>query len=157
MNLHTLAFLRSSMVHQRRYFCRVEKSNTAEAQEAGSGKKWLYAILASCALSFAGALAVLIYLFMEFSGCPTNNAVIALTLIFCILITAAQLTGDEGSLLSSSVVCAWAVFLCKNALTFFTCCASANHQCLTRVGLVRHVRLQRRIQESQCDMQSAPR
>ena len=38
-----------------------------------------------------------------------------MTLLLVILIHVAQLTGDEGSLLSSAVVTAWAVFLCYTA------------------------------------------
>ena len=91
---------------------RVEKSNRAEAEEAGSGQKWLNAILISCALLSIGATGAIIYMFVEFTGCSTNNAFISLTLIFCILLTTAQMTGDEGSLLSSACISAWAAFLC---------------------------------------------
>jgi len=95
----------------------VEKANKAEAEEAGSGQKWLAAILISCAILFSGALAVLIYMFVDFTGCPTNNAFVSLTLIFCIGLTAAQLTGEEGSLLSSASISAWACFLCYSAVS----------------------------------------
>lgn len=95
----------------------VEKSNQAEAEEAGSGQKWLVAILISCAILFLGAIGVLIYMFVDFTGCPTNNAFISLTLIFCIGLTAAQMTGEEGSLLSSGCISAWACFLCYTAVS----------------------------------------
>jgi len=95
----------------------VEKSNKAEAEEAGSGKNWLVAILISCAILFLGAIGVLIFMFVEFTGCPTNNAFISLTLIFCIGLTAAQMTGEEGSLLGSGSISAWACFLCYTAVS----------------------------------------
>ena len=52
----------------------------------------------------------------EFTGCATNNAFISLTLIFCIALPMAQLTGNEGNLLSVSCISAWAVFLCYTAV-----------------------------------------
>lgn len=82
----------------------------------GSGRKWLSAILLFCAIFFLGAVAALIYMFTEFTGCATNNAFISLTLIFCILLPMAQLTGNEGNLLSVSCISAWAVFLCYTAV-----------------------------------------
>jgi serine incorporator 1/3 len=95
---------------------RVEKSNKAEQDEVGSGRKWLYAILLFCAIFFLGSIGALIYMFMEFTGCSTNNAFISLTLIFCIVLPSAQLTGNEGNMLSVSCISAWAVFLCYTAV-----------------------------------------
>jgi serine incorporator 1/3 len=54
---------------------------------------------------------------IEFTGCPTNNAFISLTIIFCLLLPVAQLTGSEGNLLSVACISAWAVFLCYTAVT----------------------------------------
>lgn len=50
----------------------VDKSNAAEVEEAGSGKRWLGAILVSCATLFGLALAGLIYMFIAFTGCPVS-------------------------------------------------------------------------------------
>jgi serine incorporator 1/3 len=108
---------------------RVEKSNKAEAEEAGSGQKWLTAILISCAVLFVGATSVILYMFVEFTGCPTNNAFISLTLIFGILLTTAQMTGDEGSLLSSASISAWAAFLCYTAVS-----KNPDDNCNPRIG-----------------------
>lgn len=115
---------------------RVEKSNAAEAQETGSGKIWLYAILACCAVLFGGALAVLIFLMIEFTGCSTNNTFIGLTLVFCLLLTVAQMTSDEGSLLSSACISAWAVFLCYNAVS-----KNPNTDCNPRLGELSPLRI----------------
>jgi serine incorporator 1/3 len=95
----------------------VEKSNQAEEQERGSGKKWLVAVLLSCLTMFAVTIAALVYLFVEFTGCPTNNAFIAVTLVGIVAVTVAQLTGEEGSLLSSAVVSLWATYLAYSAVT----------------------------------------
>lgn len=95
----------------------VEKSNQAELQESGSGKKWLAAILLFCAIFLLGAFAAIVYMFVEFTGCVTNNLFISVTLLFCLLMPIAQLTGGEGSLLSVSCISAWATYLCYTAVT----------------------------------------
>ena len=107
----------------------VTKSNEAEAEEIGSGQKWLYAILASCGLLYTCSIGAFIYLVLEFTGCGSNNTFIALTLIFSVGIHAAQLSGEEGSLLSSSTVTAWAFFLCYTA-----CSRNPREVCNPRVG-----------------------
>lgn len=95
----------------------VEKANQAEQEGVGRGKRWLIAIVLSCFIVFAVALAGLIYLFVDFTGCPSNNAFIGATLVLCVLITGAQLSGEDGSLLSSACVSAWAVYLLYSAVT----------------------------------------
>jgi hypothetical protein len=95
----------------------VSKADKAEAEEPGSGKKWLGAILLSCCILYLGAIVGLILMFIHFTGCPSNTAFIATTLLLCIVITVAQLTGEEGSLLSSGCVSAWAVYLLYNAVS----------------------------------------
>ena len=96
----------------------VAKADAAEAEETGSGKKWLGAILVSCAILFIGTIVGIALLFVYFGGCSTNTAFISVTLILCILITSAQLTGAEGSLLASAVISAYATYLCYTAGTF---------------------------------------
>jgi len=94
----------------------VERSNAAEAEEQGSGKKWLVAILASCVVIYGLAIAGITLLFVYFLGCPSNNGFISFTLAMIVLITGAQLSGDEGSLLTSACISLWAVFLCYTAV-----------------------------------------
>jgi hypothetical protein len=93
----------------------VEKSNAADEEEAGSGKKWLIAILICVAFLFIVSIVGWGLLFHYFGGCPTNTAFIAFTIIFSILITVAQLSGAEGSLLGSSLITAYATSLCYSA------------------------------------------
>jgi hypothetical protein len=95
----------------------VEKSNLCEEQQPGSGKKWLYAILVSAAALFLASIVGLILLFVHFGGCSTNNAFIAMTVVMCVLITLAQLSGEEGSLLASATITAYATMLCYSAGT----------------------------------------
>mmetsp|Transcript_149447 Transcript_149447/g.212492 ORF Transcript_149447/g.212492 Transcript_149447/m.212492 type:complete len:459 (-) Transcript_149447:101-1477(-) len=95
----------------------VEKSNTAEEEESGSGKKWLFAILVSAAILFTVSIVGWILLFVYFGGCSNNNAFIAVTVVMSLLITLAQLSGEEGSLLSSATITAYATMLCYSAVT----------------------------------------
>lgn len=98
----------------------VVKADTAETEEgAGKGKKWLLAILVSCAILLIISIVGIALLFVYFSGCASNEAFIAVTLIMSIIITAAQLFGGEGSLLSSAVITSYATYLCYIAGTCF--------------------------------------
>lgn len=96
----------------------VDKANKAEAEDgAGAGKKWLSAILISCAILFLGSIIGIALLFNYFSGCTSNTAFIAVTLVGSVIVTAAQLSGDEASLLTSAVIVAYATFLCYTAVS----------------------------------------
>lgn len=94
----------------------VEKSNQAESDEPGTGKKWLGAILASCAILYAGSIAAIALLYNFFSGCASNNAFITITLVMSVLVTGVQLSGEESSLLTSANIVAYATFLCYTAV-----------------------------------------
>lgn len=95
----------------------VEKSDNAESEEPGSGKKWLIAILVCVAFLFIVSIAAWGLLFHYFGDCSTNMAFIAVTVVLCIILTAAQLSGTEGSLLASSLITAYATMLCYNSVT----------------------------------------
>lgn len=95
----------------------VERSNKAESEEAGSGKKWLTAIVVSCIILFLASIVGWVLLFYFFGGCGTNVAFILMTIVLSIVVTAAQLTGEEGSLLASSLITAYATMLCYNAVS----------------------------------------
>jgi serine incorporator 1/3 len=109
----------------------VAKGDKAEAEEAGSGKRWFSAILASCALLFSASMIGFVLVAFYFTGCRTNNAFIALTLILGILMIAAQMSGEEGSLLSSACMFCWAVFLCYTAVS-----KNPNGECNPKLGEV---------------------
>jgi hypothetical protein len=66
---------------------------------------------------FLATIVGIVLLFVYFDGCRTNTAFISVTLILCILATAAQLTGEEGSLLASALVSAYATYLCYTAVS----------------------------------------
>ena len=95
----------------------VERSNKAEAEEIGSGKKWLTAIVVSAASMFIASIVGWALLIYYFGGCSLNNTFISLTIILSIGVTVAQLTGNEGSLLASSLITGYATMLCYNAVS----------------------------------------
>jgi len=97
----------------------VTKSNHAEAEETGSGRKWLAAILASCGLLFAASLTLIGFMFGYFAGdgCTANKWFISVTLILNILVLIIQLSGEVASLLTSAVIGAYGSYLCYSAVT----------------------------------------
>merc|ERR1711933_429018 len=69
-------------------------------------------------------LAAIIFMFVEFTGCGTNITFISITLILIFLTTVIQLSGEQGSLLSSAIMASWATYLCYSAVT-----KNPNEQC----------------------------
>jgi hypothetical protein len=78
----------------------VTKSNDAEAEEIGSGKKQLTAILITCGIFFSASITGVAPFFHYFGGCTANKVFVSLTLIFCLIVTIVQLLGEEASLLT---------------------------------------------------------
>mmetsp|Transcript_20721 Transcript_20721/g.41909 ORF Transcript_20721/g.41909 Transcript_20721/m.41909 type:complete len:285 (-) Transcript_20721:34-888(-) len=108
----------------------VEKANQAELEEGEeAGRKWLGAILAMCVFLFALSIAIIALLFVYFSGCPSNEAFISVTLIMSLIVTAAQLTGEEASLLTSAVVVTYVSYLCFTAVS-----KNPNEVCNPKLG-----------------------
>jgi len=107
----------------------VTKADDAEMEERGSGRKWLAGILASCGVLLFGSIAIMILLIINFSGCSTNEAFIYVTLVMSVIITVAQLCSDEGSLLSSSIIVAYATYLVVTAVS-----KNPNAECNPRLG-----------------------
>jgi len=105
----------------------IEKSNQAETEKLQ--KRWLGAILASCGLLFAAMIAGIGLLFGFYGGCATNIAFISITLVFSIALTALQLTGEEGSLLSSAVIATYGTYLCFTAVA-----KNPNESCNPSIG-----------------------
>jgi hypothetical protein len=95
----------------------VLKAEKAEAEESGSGKKWLMAILVGAGFLFVASITGWALLFHFFGVCSLNTTFIAVTVTSCILITLTQLSGEEGSLLASSIITAYATSLCYTAGT----------------------------------------
>lgn len=93
----------------------VLKAEKAEAEKNGSGKKWLMAILVAAGILFVGSITGWVLLFHFFGVCSLNTTFITVTVVLCILITLAQLSGEEGSLLASGIITAYSTSLCYTA------------------------------------------
>jgi len=95
----------------------VEKGNTCDDAEWGSGVKWLRAIIAMSAILFAASLTGIILMYKFFTGCGENTTVITLTLIGILAVVVVQLTGSDGSLLTTSVISAYATYLAYSVVS----------------------------------------
>lgn len=95
----------------------VERADLAESREWGSGKKWLHAIVACSVLLFIGSITGISLLYKYFLGCGENAAFITLTWIGILVMAGVQLTGEEGSLLTTACLSAYSVFLCYSIVS----------------------------------------
>ena len=97
----------------------LDKSDQAEVEEGpGKGKKWLAAILFSCAILYIASLTGIIVMFVHFGGCPTNDTFISITLVMSFICTVVQLMKSEtGSLLTSACMTLYATYLCAAAVS----------------------------------------
>lgn len=89
----------------------VEKSNECESREWGSGKKWLRAIIFCSVFLYLFSLVGIILLYKHFTGCGSNETVITLTWIGILAITGVQLSGEEGSILTTAVISAYSTYI----------------------------------------------
>mmetsp|Transcript_25653 Transcript_25653/g.60723 ORF Transcript_25653/g.60723 Transcript_25653/m.60723 type:complete len:506 (+) Transcript_25653:292-1809(+) len=90
----------------------VERANEADRLSYGSGSGWLHSIVGVCVAMYSACAVIIGLLYTQFAGCPGNTWVITLTLLGIIAMTAIQLSGTEGSLLTSGVISLYVVYLC---------------------------------------------
>eukprot|EP00978_Attheya_sp_CCMP212_P008960 scaffold21146_cov54-Attheya_sp.AAC.3 len=97
----------------------VEKANVSDSMDYGSGRRWLQAILGMCALLYSTAFGIIIWLYQNFmeDHCPGNTWIITMSLLAILAITGIQLSGNEGSLLTSSVVSLYVAYLAFASMT----------------------------------------
>ena len=107
----------------------VERANQADRLSYGSGSGWLQAIVGTCVAFYCASIIVIGFLYKFFDDCPANTWVITLTLLGIIAMTAIQLSGTEGSLLTSSVMSLYATYLCFSIIS-----KNPNGQCNPRLG-----------------------
>jgi hypothetical protein len=89
----------------------VDRADQADRMDYGSGANWLHAIVATCVAFYVAACAGIWILYQNFTGCPENTWIITLTMLGVLGLTAIQLSGQEGSLLTSSVMSLYSVYL----------------------------------------------
>jgi hypothetical protein len=95
----------------------ISKADMADRLQWGSGAVWLRVTLGVCALFYILTFTGIGLLHYYFSGCIMNDIIIWCTAIGVIVITVIQLSGFEGSLLTSSVISIYAVYLCYSAIS----------------------------------------
>lgn len=95
----------------------VGKADAADRIEWGSGAFWLRATIGIAASFYVLSFVGIGILYHYFSGCGGNVTIITMTLIGIVGVTAVQLSGLEGSLLTSSVISLYAVYLAYSAVS----------------------------------------
>ena len=95
----------------------VGKADACDRLEWGSGAFWLRATIAACCVFYIMAFTGIGLMYHYFNGCGSNIAIITMTLLGIIAVTALQLVGTEGSLLTSSVISSYAVYLAYSAVS----------------------------------------
>ena len=89
----------------------VDRADQYDRLVYGSGNMWLRAIVFTCAGFYLTTLTGIILLYQYFDGCAENVWIITLTLLGIIAITVIQLSGSEGSLLTSSIISLYVTYL----------------------------------------------
>eukprot|EP00934_Nitzschia_sp_Nitz4_P007057 Nitzschia sp. Nitz4//scaffold117_size69655//49121//50500//NITZ4_006025-RA/size69655-processed-gene-0.28-mRNA-1//1//CDS//3329533654//7047//frame0 len=107
----------------------VGKADEADRLSYGSGSGWLQAIVGLCVAFYSSAVIGIGFLYGNYSDCAGNTWVITLTLLAIFAMTAIQLSGQEGSLLTSSVISLYAVYLCFSIVS-----KNPKHECNPRLG-----------------------
>jgi hypothetical protein len=89
----------------------VGKADACDRLEWGSGAKWLKATIGACAIFYFLSFMGIGILFHIFGGCGGNKVIISMTLIGIVSVTVLQLSGTDGSLLTSSIISLYVVYL----------------------------------------------
>lgn len=89
----------------------IDRADQQDRLSYGSGSTWLHAIVGTCATLYLLALTGIGLLYHYFSDCAENTWIITLTLLGLLAFTAIQLSGTDGSLLTSSIMSVYVVYL----------------------------------------------
>jgi hypothetical protein len=89
----------------------VDRADQADRFDYGSGNSWLRLVVGTCAAFYLLSLAGIAALYRVFGSCPENAWVITLTLLGTLAFTVVQLSGTEGSLLTSSIMSVYVTYL----------------------------------------------
>lgn len=89
----------------------VERANEADRLSYGSGSGWLQGIVALCVFFYSAAIIGVGFLYATFDECAGNTWVITLSWLAIVGMTILQLSGSDGSLLTSSVISIYVVYL----------------------------------------------
>jgi hypothetical protein len=91
----------------------IDRADQQDRHSYGTGSSWLHAIVGTCAAFYLLALTGigLLYGYFTDAVCAENTWIITLTLLGIVAFTAVQLTGTDGSLLTSSILSVYVVYL----------------------------------------------
>jgi hypothetical protein len=79
---------------------------------------WLVGIIVISLLLFAGAYSAIGVMFWQYGHCQDSTVIIGLTLALTVVMTLIQLFfSDEGSILTSAIMTAYATYICYSAVT----------------------------------------
>jgi serine incorporator 1/3 len=95
----------------------VDRADRADRFDYGSGQSWLHMIVGMCAAFYLLTLIGIGVLYHLFDSCPENTWIITLTLLGIIGFTGLQLSGTEGSLLTSSIMSVYVTYLCYSMVS----------------------------------------
>lgn len=89
----------------------VDRADQADRLDYGTGAVWLRAIVGTCFAFYALTLVGIYLLYHFFEGCAENTWIITLSFLGVLALTGIQLSGTEGSLLTSSVMSLYVTYL----------------------------------------------
>lgn len=107
----------------------VDRADQYDRLVYGSGNMWLRAIVATCAGFYLCTFIGIVLLYQYFDGCSENIWIITLTLLGIIALTVIQLSGSEGSLLTSSIISLYVTYLAYSMVS-----KNPNGQCNPQLG-----------------------
>ena len=89
-----------------------------EDAEHGYGCIWLFLLIAVSFTLILGSCAVVGVMFWQFGKCADSLVILILTVILCAVATFLQIfVSEDGSVLTSSIIIAYATYICYSALT----------------------------------------
>lgn len=90
----------------------------AADEDGERGSFWLWGIIIISLAMFCGSIAVIGLMYWQFGGCEDSTVIISLTIVLTSIATFVQLFfTDEGSILTSAIMTAYATYVCYSAIT----------------------------------------
>lgn len=89
----------------------IDRADQADRLVYGSGNFWLKVIIGTCASFYILTITSIVLLYKYFGQCTDNTWIITLTLFGVIGLTGIQLVGQDGSLLTSSIISLYVTYL----------------------------------------------
>jgi hypothetical protein len=87
-------------------------------EDGEKGQRWLMGILFFSAVLFIGSFVFFGLMYWQFDGCSDNTAIITISLVIPIIATLIQLFfTEEGSILISAIMMAYATYVCYSAVS----------------------------------------